>query len=264
MGKIKALFFDIDGTLVDWQVGILTPQPSVMAELRRIQGLGHRIFISSGRPWPLIGEGFHALGFDGYVVNNGGHVQVGDVTIYEERLAPQAARAAARVLEEEGVQYAIDTAHHVYVDQSYADMWEFLDIHHDVLSADFRRDEALTRTIKLECCPPDGLRPHLRERYATELAGIVACGDNGTGGTFELYSPDLSKALGIQHVMDYLGIAVEDTYAFGDGLNDLEMIEFCGCGVAMGNAAPEVKATADLVCGTVVDNGLARILHELF
>ena len=65
-------------------------------------------------------------------------------------------------------------------------------------------------------------------------------------------------------MLDRLGISVRDSYAFGDGTNDLEMIDFCGCGVAMGNAEEDVKAAADIICPPVWDDGLAQVLSELF
>ena len=51
---------------------------------------------------------------------------------------------------------------------------------------------------------------------------------------------------------------VQDSYAFGDGLNDLEMIQTVGTGVAMGNAVDELKAVSDLVCDSVHNNGLEK------
>src|SRR5699024_9940889 len=56
-----------------------------------------------------------------------------------------------------------------------------------------------------------------------------------------------SKALGIEQVLYHLGIKRENTYAFGDGLNDIEMLEFVGTGVAMGNAFEKTKKAADWV-----------------
>ena len=52
---------------------------------------------------------------------------------------------------------------------------------------------------------------------------------------------DGSKATGIRKTIDYLGFSIQDTYAFGDGLNDMEMLKEVGTGVAMGNAHPLLK-----------------------
>ena len=61
-----------------------------------------------------------------------------------------------------------------------------------------------------------------------------------------------SKAVGVQKVLEKLGIQKENSYAFGDGTNDFEMIDFVGTGIAMGNAVPELKAIADYVTTSVL------------
>lgn len=58
-------------------------------------------------------------------------------------------------------------------------------------------------------------------------------------------------------MLERLPYSVSDTYAFGDGLNDLEMIRFVGTGVAMGNAVPELKAAADFVTKPVDEEGIS-------
>ena len=70
------------------------------------------------------------------------------------------------------------------------------------------------------------------------------------------YSPTISKATGIQKVLDHYHLDQDDTYAFGDGENDLEMIEFCRVGVAMGNACDELKEIAEYVTDSVNDDGI--------
>ena len=55
----------------------------------------------------------------------------------------------------------------------------------------------------------------------------------------------------------------KDTYAFGDGLNDLQMIEFAGTGVAMGNAVPELKKIADFITKPVDEDGIQYAVEAL-
>lgn len=260
----KALFFDVDGTLIDGKHGVRYVYPEVLAELRRVQGLGHRLLLATGRPRPMIGGDLLDLGFDGYVMANGGHVEVLGETVHLELMGYDAARAAADLLEDMGFEYTIDTAHHVCIRRQYERLRAFFSRHRDILTLDFDRDDALARAIKLEAFPTDDERLEIRSRVEREIGPSVFCGDNGTGMTFELYSPRLSKVTGVSKALERLGIPREDSYAFGDGANDLAMIEYCGCGVAMGNATDEVKAGADMVCGSIEERGLATVLRELF
>lgn len=260
----KALFFDLDGTLVDGKHGVRRVYPEVQAELRRIQSLGHKLFVATGRPHTMLTPDLFELGFDGFVMANGGHVEVGGKTVHLEFMGLPEARAAADLLERMEVEYTIDTAHHVYIRREYGALRNFFSHHHDIFTFDFDREDALARAIKLEAFPTDAGRQAIRERAAREIGPAVFCGDNGTGMTFEMYSPRLSKVTGIKKVLESCGIAREDSYAFGDGDNDLAMIEYCGCGVAMGNATEAVKAGADVVCGAINEGGLACALRELF
>ena len=71
-----------------------------------------------------------------------------------------------------------------------------------------------------------------------------------------------TKAHGILKVLDILNIPIEDSYAFGDGINDIEMLSTVGCGIAMGNASDEVKKYAHKVTESVHDDGVAVGIKE--
>ena len=72
-----------------------------------------------------------------------------------------------------------------------------------------------------------------------------------------------SKAEGIRKLIEAADIDMKDVYAFGDGLNDIEMIQEVGTGVAMGNAVPEVKAVSDYVTTDVAEGGLTKAVYEV-
>ena len=71
-----------------------------------------------------------------------------------------------------------------------------------------------------------------------------------------------SKAKGMERVLHYYGIDREEIIAFGDGENDMEMLQFAGIGVAMGNADPEVKEIADYVTDSVGEGGITHALQH--
>jgi Cof subfamily protein (haloacid dehalogenase superfamily) len=77
----------------------------------------------------------------------------------------------------------------------------------------------------------------------------------------EFASPDVTKASGLEFVAEHLGFSREHTVAFGDGENDIELVEWAGYGVAVGNAHDRVKEVADFVCPSVDEEGVARVLE---
>lgn len=72
-----------------------------------------------------------------------------------------------------------------------------------------------------------------------------------------------SKARGIRKAVEKLGIDMKDVMAFGDGLNDIEMMQAVGFGVAMGNGHPDLKAVADYICPSVEEDGIYNGLKAL-
>ena len=77
----------------------------------------------------------------------------------------------------------------------------------------------------------------------------------------ELYAKDETKASGILHVLDYLGIPVEKSYAFGDGMNDIEMMETVGTSLVMENGQKKLKEKADYIVPSVDDDG---VMHGIY
>ena len=77
----------------------------------------------------------------------------------------------------------------------------------------------------------------------------------------EFASPDVTKATGLEFLAEHLGFARERTVAFGDGENDLELVDWAGYGVAVENAHELVKEVADFVCPSVDEEGVAQVLE---
>ena len=77
----------------------------------------------------------------------------------------------------------------------------------------------------------------------------------------EFASPEVTKASGMVFVAEHLGFSREATVAFGDGENDVELLEWSGYGVAVANAHERVLAVADFVCPPVQDEGVAQVLE---
>ena len=76
----------------------------------------------------------------------------------------------------------------------------------------------------------------------------------------ELVPKGHTKATGMQKMCEALGIAREDTFAIGDSVNDLAMLEYAGYGIAMGNGTPEAKQVADYVTTDLADDGIYHAL----
>ena len=79
----------------------------------------------------------------------------------------------------------------------------------------------------------------------------------------EIGHPDGSKGAALSHLASSLGVKREEVVAVGDSPNDIDMIEWAGLGVAMGNASEKVKSSANLVIKPASEHGLALLLEDL-
>ena len=77
----------------------------------------------------------------------------------------------------------------------------------------------------------------------------------------EFAHPDVSKGTGLQFLADRIGITPAQTVAFGDGENDLELLEWAGYAVAVENADPALKERANLIAPSVEDEGVAQVIE---
>lgn len=93
---------------------------------------------------------------------------------------------------------------------------------------------------------------------------VVDSGVDGCLGYLDVVQGGVSKATGVRTLMDTFGINASQVMAFGDAGNDVEMLRLAGVGVAMGNGSDEVKAAADLVCDPCREQGVLKVLEEVF
>ncbi|MDO8692356.1 MAG: Cof-type HAD-IIB family hydrolase [Dehalococcoidia bacterium] len=80
----------------------------------------------------------------------------------------------------------------------------------------------------------------------------------------EIANPGCNKGNALAALASRLGVTQEETVAIGDGLNDLEMVQWAGLGIAMGNAPPELKGAAGMITGTIKEDGAAQALEDIF
>jgi hydroxymethylpyrimidine pyrophosphatase-like HAD family hydrolase len=77
-----------------------------------------------------------------------------------------------------------------------------------------------------------------------------------------LISKETGKSKGIEWLMERFGVELENTYAFGDGFNDVDMLTNVGHGIAMGNASPELQRVAEYVTDPPEEDGILRALEH--
>jgi len=257
---IKALFFDIDGTLVSFKTHAI-PQSAIDA-ITAAKARGLQIFISTGRPATIINN-LAALQsrnlIDGYITMNGAYCFVGKNVIYKSPIPTSDVQTMGRLSTEKGFPCIFVGEHNVCVcnpsDLVRQIFNEYLQV--DELPVKtveeaiqgkeiFQMTPFFTAEEELEILPQ---MPHCESgRWFPAFADITAKGN--------------TKQKGIDEIIRYCGIQLEETMSFGDGGNDIAMLRHAAIGVAMDNASDEVKNHADYITTSIDDNGIANALKH--
>lgn len=255
---IKALFFDIDGTLVSFKTHCI-PASTVKA-LETAKANGVEIYISTGRPYALInnlGQIEHLI--DGYITTNGAYCFIGDnviscnpipkdevmcvieksrewffpcmvvgeksLTMYNTASAPQKVRHVGKLLNVPDIERELPV------------------------------DDVLTQRILQ-------LTPFINEQQESEILNTLQGIESGRWcpDFADFTAKGVSKAKGLREIAAYQGFDISETMAFGDGGNDLSIIEQSGIGIAMGNANEVLKKAADYITDNIDDNGIYNAL----
>lgn len=256
----KAIFFDIDGTIIDKAGGIRKITPRVEQAMRALQKAGHKIFIATGRPYAFIYPEMLNFGFDGFVLNNGALVLVGGELIYRNDLNMAGVKKICELAESERIEYMLESFPEIYCPRRFTACYDFFKVV-GVDSSNYISDFDFDKisVSKVECVTKRTDAENLDAVYKKMIAtpGFTGWADPFHFKTTEIYSAEVSKATGILRVLKHFGIGVENSYAFGDGNNDREMLKTVGTGFVMGTAKDELKRIAKFVVPGVHEDGVA-------
>ncbi len=253
----KAIFLDIDGTLIDCFSGLIEISPKVKEEIRLLQAKGDYVFIATGRPYAFINKSLLDFGFDGFILINGAQVRINNKTICSKPMSSEFVKQLVSTLEDKGIQYVLEDEVHAYMKTSHKEFYQFYDsvgIGKECFKSEY--DMETLNVYKVEIMCPN-------EEVLDQCVAFVKqhpeydCFHSIDKAHLEVYLKENTKAAGILKALECLNIPIENTYAFGDGQNDIEMLQTVGCGIAMGNASDEVKQYAKVVTDTVHNDGVA-------
>ena len=255
----KALFFDIDGTLVSFQSHTIPASTIEALTLGHEKGI--QIFIATGRPTLIInnlGELQSRELIDGYITMNGGYCYVGDEIIYKSPIPKEDVQTMARICQERGYACIFVGEHEAWVCQPSDELRQ---IFYNFLGGkefpvvDF--DEALSHEIYQ-------LTPFFSPEDELTIAPQMPQSEFGRWyhSFVDITAKGNTKQNGIDEFIKHFGFKLEETMAFGDGGNDIGMLRHAGIGVAMGNANEEVKAAADYVTASVDEDGIFKALKH--
>lgn len=255
-GKTKALFLDVDGTLLSFRTHKV-PESAVKA-LEEVRRSGVKVIIATGRTYTDLNE-ISEVPYDAVVSLNGAECVLRDGTpVSQCRIPEEDFLKALELSGQYGFAMGLETTRGVLVN---------------------RLDETVTALAALVAHPlPEVV--DLVEAFRsgpccqlcfycdtdTEKKVLDRIPGLASARWYPIYADinvkGVDKGKGIARFAEYYGFEIGDTMSFGDGGNDIPMLRAAGTGIAMGNASEEVRKAADYVTDTVDEDGVAKALRH--
>ena len=251
----KIIFFDVDGTLIDYKNGGMSK--ATINAIQQLQAKGIQVVAATGRPLSMCME-LQALGIETFITANGAYAKHRDSVIYESIL-------------DKDIVTAI-TAYAGYKGHALSYFTEALSMNgiHNAPTL-----LALQQTLSLQDYPQ--VNPFITEKdiylmclYA-EKQHVEEYKAAFPALLFEQWHPfitnvlqrNVSKSIAAKAILGYFGFKPEEAVAFGDGENDMDLLDLAGYGVAMGNSNDKLKRMADFVTKDCDKDGIEFALKGL-
>ena len=266
---MKVLFFDIDGTLTNFNREI---PASAVEGIRKAREKGNLAALCSGRSESQIEAYILDIGFDAIVSAAGARVSVGGKPVYEHTLDREKYLFCLDQLLEVVTNLCVQTNECVYVwEQGYERLVQVF----SVMFGDPRVPEEVIGTMKRipdlrKIEKPQKIFYHqspidveeTQKRIGDYFLDMEMSFGKSDPYSGEITTRGIEKSTGMEQLMRHFGLSAKDSVAFGDGPNDLDMMQYAGLSICMGGGREETKKRADYVTADVDDDGIYRALEH--
>ena len=246
-----AAFFDLDGTLA------VRNQPPLSVDveaMRTFRAKGNLLFLCTGRATGYLYDAITDIGFDGIVAGAGAYVSVGDTMLYHASVSNALLAPLQRMFEQSTSTLVMETER-CMVQLASPAAKKLVPAYPRIFTADeWMQQYPDEITSKLT------VYGHLPEKAIPFVQQHLDIIDHGHYE--EVIPKGCSKSDGVRRVLEHVGISREHSIGFGDSMNDYDMLQYVGIGVAMGNATDRVKEIADRITAPFNEGGIAQALKE--
>jgi len=253
---IKAVFFDVDGTLLSFS----THQIPLSTEnaIRALQARGIKVIVSTGRSINSLSH-IKYLDFDGFITFNGGYcVTKGGEVLFKKAIPAADIQSLLEYAKKDTpVSFSLMSEQEISIFHVTADIQSMYDSLNLPVPMQRDYDDFDTSTV---------LQTNIFIQPEHEAHFMKTVMPNSVASRWTPLFADVnpigqSKKVGIDIFLEHFGISLDQTMSFGDGGNDITMLQHTRIGVAMGNANPEVKDIADYITDDVDQDGIWNALN---
>lgn len=256
---IKAVFFDIDGTLVSFNTHMI-PESTLFA-LDTLRQKGIKTFIATGRSLNQMKRLKELPAFDGYILLNGNYcITDKDDVIFKNCIPSEDIENLIKYLNSHPtpVEFVYETYETMSETNDVVEqLWANVNIPRPPIVNIQDSPKNGVFQLGIFQSPEEETKHNIIQRFMPGCESMRWC-----DGFFDVIPKGSKKSGGIDKIIAHYGIRLEETIAFGDGGNDIDMLQHAGIGIAMGNAADNVKTAADYVTTSVDNDGILNALKH--
>lgn len=247
MKKIKVIFFDIDGTLVDLETRVVPK--STLEALNKLKEKGILLFICSGRNTGFLSHLKEEINFDfdGYILMNGQYIIIQNECIYKLPFDETTKTAIYNKFKNNNIPLIVMEENYMFCTEKGISNF-----------AECNLLERIKDNDIYQICPI--ATEEFDKEIEKEISGLKSARWNP--GFADIIPKSGGKDKGIEVVLNKYNIDIKNTMAFGDGGNDIPMLKKVNYGIAMGNANEIVKASAKDVTDSVLEDGIYNALRK--
>lgn len=254
----KVIFFDIDGTIfsnTNYQVSERT-----RTAIQSAQKNGHLAFINTGRTYAEINQEILDIGFDGCICGCGTYISYKNKVLFEITIANNIIKEVIKDLRRLNIYAVLEGSRTLYADFENGGPFneELRKLHF------FDEFPVSSWDSPVIACDKFTIWSKTRDSFLQFFEQYKDTFDfiEWDEHLCEVVPKGHSKATGIRYLISHLGIPKENTFAMGDGFNDLPMLEYVKYSIGMGNAPDEVKEIVSYVTKDVDEEGVAHALKH--
>ena len=261
MGNRKALFFDIDGTLLSEGRDRKVPE-SARKALLQAREKGHLVFVNTGRTWCETKEVRHLIDADGWLCGCGTYLMAEGEVLYDWRISPERGDQLIKLIRDCGMDGVLEGVEACYMQKAPSPTRAVEQCRQDfsalgIVSEKTWDDEDIS--FSKFCLVTD--ENSCLERFKEETREDLEVIDRGSAFV-EVVPRGHSKAAAIEKILGRYGLSLEDAWVFGDSMNDLSMFQYARNAVLMGRHDKELEPYASFITKTVEEDGIAFAMEK--
>ena len=249
-------FIDIDGTITDATRGLDSITDKTRYALKALSE-NHKVFVSSGRCKTLLPKELREMEGIGFITTNGAYAEYNNKPLFSRFMDKDKVIALRRYCLYHNLSYILEKQDTIFKG-GRDDLYDRFISAWSMLAGNVEDDKGLNEDYYMamiiaesnDLCPKieEDIKPYLdiRKHYSFS--------------SFDVGEYGIDKGYGVKRVLEILNVPVEESYAFGDEMNDYEMIKESGHGIVMANGNPKLKQIAEEICEDVLEDGLYKYL----